>query len=99
MTTLRRTWSDFRYPRLRFDIETYEAGRFDMNPPTDPVLIACLSTPTLHRLVAGTTLPRAQLAINAELAARAAWRGPARWALGISATAVIIAIASFLRTL
>lgn len=99
MTTLRRRWSELRYPRLRFAIETYEAGRVDINPPTDPVLIACLSTPTLHRLVAGTTLPRAQLAINAELAARAAWRGPARWALGISATALLISIVGLLRTL
>jgi hypothetical protein len=94
MQSFRRIWSRVRHPRLQFTITTYEDARIDLNPPTDPAIIACLSTPTLHRLVAGTTLPRAQIAINAELAVRSAWRGPARWALLISSIALVMSIIS-----
>lgn len=95
MESFRRKWSRLRHPRLQFTVTTYEDARIELNPPTNPAIIESLSTPTLQRLVAGTTLPRAQIAINAELAARAAWRGPARWALLLSAVALAVSILSF----
>ena len=77
----------------------YENDAIDISAPTDPRVVACLSTPTLHRLRAQTNLPRAVLAIDAELAARGLWRGPARWALVVSATALALSALSLFLTL
>lgn len=71
---------------------TYEGGRIPVNAPTDPKIISCLDTPILQRLLAETNIPHAQIAINSELAARAAWRGPARWALLLSTVAIVVSI-------